>query len=59
MSLIGVLAVVILLAVAAVLLGRISVADLKDLFSSMGLLTTLVGTAMGFYFGRVNNWRDR
>lgn len=60
LGLIAVLALVVLLAVAGVLLGRVSMAELRDLFSSMGVLTTLVGTAMGFYFGRVSTGpRDR
>lgn len=52
-GLVGVLAMVVLLGVLGLLIGRLSTPDLKDLLSSLGLLTTLVGTAMGFYFGRM------
>jgi len=51
-TLFGLLAVVVLLAVVGLLIGRLSVVELKEVFASLGLLTTLVGTAMGFYFGR-------
>lgn len=52
-GLVGVLAMLFLLGVLGLLIGRLSTRDLNDLFSSLGLLTTLVGTAMGFYFGRM------
>jgi hypothetical protein len=44
---------IVLLAVFGLLIGRLSVGDLKELLASLGLLTTLVGTTMGFYFGHV------
>ena len=52
-GLVGILAVVVLLGMLGLLIGRLSTRDLKDLLSSLGVLTTLVGTAMGFYFGRM------
>jgi hypothetical protein len=51
-AVIGPPALVSLAAVVGLLIGRVSVTDLKELFASLGL-NTLVGTAMGFYFGRV------
>lgn len=52
-ALIALLAVVVLAGAVGLVLGRMSVDDVKALLSSLGTLTTLVGTAMGFYFGRV------
>jgi hypothetical protein len=52
-GLVGILAVVVVLGMLGLLIGRLSTRELNDLLSSLGLLTTLVGTAMGFYFGRM------
>lgn len=46
------LASVVPLALLALVIGKLSVGDVKELFASLGL-TPLVCTAMGFYFGRV------
>jgi hypothetical protein len=52
-ALIALLALLVLPGVVGLLLGTLSVNNLKELLSSLGLFTTLVGTAMGFYFGRI------
>ena len=46
------LSVSVLLAVLALVFGRLTVADLKELFASLSL-NTLIGAAMGFYFGHL------
>jgi hypothetical protein len=46
------LSVSVLLAVLALVFGRLTVADLKELFASLSL-NTLIRAAMGFYFGRL------
>ena len=51
MALIAPLSVGILISVLALVFGRLTVAELKDLFASLNL-STLIGIAMGFYFGR-------
>jgi hypothetical protein len=52
-ALIALLSLLVLPGMGGLLFGRLSVNDLKELLSSLGVLTTLVGTAMGFYFGRI------
>jgi membrane protein YqaA with SNARE-associated domain len=53
LALIALLSALVLPGMAGLLFGRLSVNDLKELLASLGVLTTLVGTAMGFYFGRI------
>lgn len=52
-TLVTLLISIVLVAVLGLVIGRLSVGNLKELFDSLGLLTTLVGTAMGYYFGHV------
>lgn len=53
LALVALLSSLVLPSMGGLLVGRLSVNDLKELLSSLGVLTTLVGTAMGFYFGRI------
>jgi len=46
------LASVVPVALLGLLLGKLSVGEVKELLASLGL-TPLMCTAMGFYFGRV------
>jgi hypothetical protein len=52
-ALFGLLTLVVLISVLGLVIGRLTVGDLRELFASLGPLTMLVGTLMGFYFGRV------
>lgn len=52
LAVIALLALVVLSGVIGLALGRLSVNDVKELVASQTALITLVGTAMGFYFGR-------
>lgn len=51
MALFGLLALVFLGAIIGVIVGAISVHDLKELSSFVAPLVVLVGTVMAFYFG--------
>jgi hypothetical protein len=53
LALIALLSLLVVPGMGGLLLGKLSVNDLKELLSALGVLTTLVGTAMGFYFGRI------
>lgn len=52
LAVIGLLALVVLSGVIGFASGKLSVNDVKELITSQTALTALVGTAMGFYFGR-------
>jgi heme A synthase len=52
LAVIGLLALVILSGVIGLASGKLSVNDVKELITSQTALTALVGTAMGYYFGR-------
>lgn len=41
----------VLIAVLALVFGRLTVVDLKELFASLNL-STIIGLTIGFYFGR-------
>jgi hypothetical protein len=47
------LSVSVLLGVLALVIGKLTVADVKELFAALSL-NTLIGAAMGFYFGRIS-----
>ena len=50
-TLLAPLSIGVLIAVLALAFGRLTVADLRELFASLNL-GTIMGLAMGFYFGR-------
>lgn len=52
LAVIALLASVVVPGAVGLMRGTLSVGDVKELLASLGVLTTLVGTAMGFYFGR-------
>jgi hypothetical protein len=52
-GLVGLLVVVVSLGVLGLLIGRLSPGDLKELFFSLGLLTTLVQGIIKYYFGQM------
>jgi hypothetical protein len=51
LALLAPLPVGVLIAVLALVFGKLTVAELKELFASLNL-STIIGLAMGFYFGR-------
>jgi len=52
----GAVAATAVLTILVGVVGKLTVSEL--MLSSLGLLTTLVGTAVGFYFGRITKPRD-
>lgn len=52
LAVIALLASVVVPGAVGLMRGTLSVGDVRELLASLGVLTTLVGTAMGFYFGR-------
>jgi hypothetical protein len=52
LAVIALLALVVVPGAVGLMRGTLSVGDVKELLGSLGVLTTLAGTAMGYYFGR-------